>query len=289
MDAQAPCSADGPDPGCLREKPKQTKVRRLARSARCARAHCPCRARTPPGSHPNFDHRGIAGDDAAEGPARPRSGVGAVCQMCHNAPSVPRAKTSNRPSELSITAGSLVMTPLSEAQPDQGPAAGAVCQLCQSTSSVPRANTSSRPSEFTNTAGSLVMLPPREDQADHSPAAGAVCQICHTALSVPGEDLQPPSVLSATTGSLAMMSPRGTTDRGPACSAICPNVPQRAVCAAAKTPTAHRNVDHRWITRMTPPSEPSRTKVRRLAPSASYAAARRRCPGRRPPTVRRSS
>src|SRR5205085_1739953 len=54
-------------------------------------------------------------DQADHGPA-----CATVCQMCQSASSVPRAKTSSRPSELSITAGSLVMTPPRELHVDHG-------------------------------------------------------------------------------------------------------------------------------------------------------------------------
>src|SRR5258706_13107363 len=76
--------------------------------------------------------------------------LGAVCQMCQSALSVPRAKTSIRPSALIVATGSLVIVPPRDSQPDQ-PLLGAVCQMCQSASSVPPAKTSSRPSSLLST------------------------------------------------------------------------------------------------------------------------------------------
>src|SRR5215472_7286539 len=66
--------------------------------------------------------------------------------MCHSALSVPRAKTSIRPSELTATAASLVTTPPSGDQADQGPAWGFSCQRCHTALSVPTPNISRRPS-----------------------------------------------------------------------------------------------------------------------------------------------
>ena len=57
--------------------------------------------------------------------------MGAVCQMCHSASSVPRTKASSRPSAFCWTLTLLVITPPREAQPDQ-PLLGAVCQMCHS-------------------------------------------------------------------------------------------------------------------------------------------------------------
>ncbi len=55
-------------------------------------------------------------DQADHGPL-----CAAVCQICHSALSVPRAKTSSRPSVFTATAGSLVTLPPTEDQADHGP------------------------------------------------------------------------------------------------------------------------------------------------------------------------
>src|SRR5580692_4046484 len=78
---------------------------------------------------------------ADHGPA-----CGAVCQMCHRAPSVPRTNTSSRPSLFTATAGLQVMDPASELQADHGPACAAVCQMCHKAVSVPTPKISNRPS-----------------------------------------------------------------------------------------------------------------------------------------------
>src|SRR5258708_3677953 len=72
--------------------------------------------------------------------------LGAVCQICHTAPSPPRANTSKRPSALLHTASRSTHPPI-EAHPLQLPL-GAICQLCHTALSLPRANISRRPSAF---------------------------------------------------------------------------------------------------------------------------------------------
>jgi hypothetical protein len=114
---------------------------------------------------------------------------GEVCQLCHNALSVPLAKTSKRPSALRATSMSLVITPPSDAQPDQPPF-GVVCQLCQTALSVPLTKSSKRPSALRLMDGSLVITPPSENPPDQPPL-GTVWQVVpHSVISSPGEDLE---------------------------------------------------------------------------------------------------
>ena len=87
--------------------------------------------------------------------------LGAVCQMCQRALSMPRMKTSNRPSALLFTASKSLTAPPKLAHPLQ-PLLGAVCQMCHSALSVPRANTSNRPSALLATASTSFMEPPGE-------------------------------------------------------------------------------------------------------------------------------
>jgi hypothetical protein len=73
---------------------------------------------------------------------------GATCHMCQRPLSVPRAKTSSRPSALRATAGAEANPPPSEFHGENEPPAVA-CHMCQRALSVPRTKTSSRPSALT--------------------------------------------------------------------------------------------------------------------------------------------
>jgi hypothetical protein len=63
--------------------------------------------------------RDVGGDDTAERVPPDQPPFASVCHLCHTAPSVPRTKTSRRPSSFCSTAMFEVRTPPSEAQPDQ--------------------------------------------------------------------------------------------------------------------------------------------------------------------------
>src|SRR6266700_1370090 len=113
----------------------------------------------------------------------------AVCQRCHRALSLPRTKSSRRPSaSCAIVMGPVKPTPAvpAEFQPDQ-PALGAVCQRCHRAPSFPMTKTSRRPSAFTVTIGEPLKPPPAvpwEYQLDQ-PLLTALCQRCHRLPSLP--------------------------------------------------------------------------------------------------------
>src|SRR5262245_19596505 len=105
-----------------------------------------------------------------------QSACGAFCHTCHSAPSVPRAKTSRRPSALRATAGLPCMLPPNDAKPLQPLGVPLCSQMCTMLPSLRRTNTSSEPFVLSATAGSPVRWPPpRLDQAPVHAPCGASC------------------------------------------------------------------------------------------------------------------
>ena len=108
--------------------------------------------------------------------------LGATCQRCQTAPSVPRANTSIRPSLLRDTAGALVIRP-PEGAP-AGPAAAGVLPLVPE-GVVRAAGEDLQPAVGVAADGDLRRDDPAAAAHPDQPLLGAVCQRCQTAPSVP--------------------------------------------------------------------------------------------------------
>src|SRR6266571_770446 len=113
----------------------------------------------------------------------------AVCQRCHRALSLPRTKSSRRPSRSCAIARGPVKPPPAlpwEYQLDQ-PLLTAVCQRCHRAPSFPMTKSSRRPTAPGATVGEPLNPPPAvpsEYQLDQ-PLLTAVCSRCHKAPSLP--------------------------------------------------------------------------------------------------------
>src|SRR5690349_16153195 len=143
---------------------------------------------------------------------------GAVCQICHNPPSVPATNNSRRRSELSASAG-VSHTPAGFVGSTSGgrpwdvhgdqPPLGVVCQMCHSWRSAPQTNSSRRPSVPAASAGLLKLRSvlggaPCAVHPDHPPL-GAVCHRCHSWWSSPTtKSSRRPCELGARTGGVVL-------------------------------------------------------------------------------------
>ena len=118
--------------------------------------------------------------------------LGAVCDSCHRAPSVPMTKSCRRPSVSAATAGDPA-NPATAGAPCENhrgePSLDPVWRRCHSDASSPTTNSSNGPSRPEATAGRSRrnFIPDGAScglQPDQPPL-GAVCPICHSLPSLP--------------------------------------------------------------------------------------------------------